>query len=129
MIICLILTSVSCDDRATEFINNTTTNPLVAGQNVTTRSDFRIFSSDSGDMMRNMAASNDFFLSTCNTLLERMLNTVPKNVVLTDPVEFYPVKPSFMDVAVMPDGNMAVSGVVRVSLIPMEDSTQTPGIC
>lgn len=87
----------------------------MSGHNATTRSDMRIFSSDGGVTMGKMAASKDFFLSTCNTLLERMINTVPKGVALTEPIEFYPVKPRFLNVDLMPDGQMTVSGLFRVS--------------
>lgn len=79
--------------RATEFISNTTKNPLVSGANVTTRSDDRIFNSDSRVTMRKLAQSNDYFASRCSILLERMLNTVSKEVVLTEPIDYYPVKP------------------------------------
>ncbi|KAL6872280.1 heme peroxidase [Trichoderma longibrachiatum] len=69
---------------AKEFIGNVSQNPLAFGQNETTRSDFRIFNADGGDMISQMATSNDFFLDTCNTMFERMINTVPSNVKLVD---------------------------------------------
>ncbi|KAG6822237.1 hypothetical protein H0H93_006052, partial [Arthromyces matolae] len=32
-------------------------------------------------------ATNDAFNATCGSLLERMINTVPRGVTLTDPIE------------------------------------------
>lgn len=69
-------------------------------------------------MMANMAASNDYFASTCGTLLERMINTVPKEVVLSDVIDPYPVKPWFLDLGLSPNGTMGLSGIVRVNSHP-----------
>ncbi|GLB35585.1 putative peroxidase family protein [Lyophyllum shimeji] len=69
-----------------EYLNGTTTNPLVASANVTARSDLRIFSSDGNSTMHRLASSNDFS-ETCKALLEQMINTVPKDVKLTDVID------------------------------------------
>ncbi|KIK56945.1 hypothetical protein GYMLUDRAFT_173768 [Collybiopsis luxurians FD-317 M1] len=68
-----------------EYLQNTTQNPLVVGPNVTTRSDFRIFSSDGNVTMQSLLSPANFN-QTCSSLFERMLNTVPSNVNLTDPI-------------------------------------------
>ncbi|KIK56946.1 hypothetical protein GYMLUDRAFT_229967 [Collybiopsis luxurians FD-317 M1] len=68
-----------------EYLQNTTQNPLVIGPNVTTRSDFRIFSSDGNATMQSLLSPINFN-QTCSSLFERMLNTVPSNVNLTDPI-------------------------------------------
>ncbi|KAF5376339.1 hypothetical protein D9757_008666 [Collybiopsis confluens] len=68
-----------------EYLQNTTQNVLVIGPNITTRSDFRIFSSDGNDTMQSLL-SPDNFNNTCSSLFERMLNTVPNDVKLTDPL-------------------------------------------
>ncbi|KAH8886022.1 heme peroxidase [Thozetella sp. PMI_491] len=109
---------------ATEFVGNISQNPLIVGENITTRSDLRIFTSDGGGMISDMAASNDFFLSTCRVLLERMLNTVPSNVSLSDPIEPIMVKPRALDVEINTNGNMTVSGTVRIANteLPTQDS-------
>ncbi len=67
--------------------------------------------------MSRFAASNSLFVSTCTTLLERMINTVPKNVVLSDIIEPVLVKPRALAIAVNPNGTMTISGTVRVSNI------------
>ncbi|KAJ3809543.1 heme peroxidase [Lentinula aff. lateritia] len=61
-----------------EYLQNTT-------QNVTTRSDFRIFSSD-GNVTMQSFLSSDTFNETCGNLIERMINTVPSGVTLAQPI-------------------------------------------
>ncbi|KAE9398666.1 heme peroxidase [Gymnopus androsaceus JB14] len=68
-----------------EYLQNTTQDVLVVGPNITTRSDFRIFSSDGNVTMQNLL-SPDTFSETCTALLQRMINTVPSTVNLTDPI-------------------------------------------
>ncbi|KAJ4486568.1 heme peroxidase [Lentinula edodes] len=68
-----------------EYLQNTTQNILVVGPNVTTRSDFRIFSSD-GNLTMQSFLSSDTFNDTCGNLIERMINTVPNGVTLTQPI-------------------------------------------
>ncbi|KAH8887215.1 heme peroxidase [Thozetella sp. PMI_491] len=99
---------------AREFVANTSRNPLASGPNITTRSDERIFNADGGEMIRKMAASNDFFLSTCTSLLERMVNTVPKEVILSDIIAPIDVKPKSLAVEVNTNGTLSVSGKFRI---------------
>ncbi|KAI6080244.1 heme peroxidase [Hypoxylon rubiginosum] len=78
---------------ATQFVSNSMQNPLAFGHNETTRSDFRIFNADGGELIRKMAESQQLFWDTCTTLLERMLNTVPRDVQLTEVIQPIPVRP------------------------------------
>ncbi|KAL0063921.1 hypothetical protein AAF712_009111 [Marasmius tenuissimus] len=68
----------------TGYLDGTTPNPLVVGPNSATNSDLRIFSSDGNVTMQGLA-DLDKFNRTCGELFERMINTVPANVVLSDP--------------------------------------------
>ncbi|KAJ6479014.1 heme peroxidase [Mycena sanguinolenta] len=87
----------------TEYLDGTTENVLVVGSNITTRSDFRIFSSD-GNVTMQRLTSPDTFNEVCADLIGRMIDTVPSIVTLTDPIEpfdfkventsFYPVSGS-----------------------------------
>ncbi|EEB91335.1 hypothetical protein MPER_10319 [Moniliophthora perniciosa FA553] len=70
----------------TEYLSGITNNPLVIGPNTTTNSDLRIFSSDKNVTMQSIA-SPDSFSKTCSSLFERMINTVPKDVKLSEVVE------------------------------------------
>ncbi|KAH8899160.1 heme peroxidase [Thozetella sp. PMI_491] len=99
---------------AKQFVANTSQNPLAFGHNETMRSDFRIFNADGGDLIRRMAESQEFFAETCNTLLERMLNTVPADVTLTDIITPIAVKPGYLNVAVNENSTMNVSGEIRL---------------
>lgn len=99
---------------ATQFVSNSTQNPLAFGHNETTRSDFRIFNADGGELIRKMAESQQFFWDTCNTLLERMLNTVPKDVQLTDVIQPIPIRPNNLFITVNPNGTQTITGEVRV---------------
>ncbi|KAI1386068.1 heme peroxidase [Hypoxylon trugodes] len=99
---------------AKQFVANTTQNPLAFGHNETTRSDFRIFNADGGELIRKMAESQQFFWDTCTTLLERMINTVPKGVKLTDVIEPIPVRPNNLFITVNPNGTQTISGEVRI---------------
>ncbi|KAJ7924129.1 heme peroxidase [Mycena leptocephala] len=69
-----------------EYLDGSTQNVLVTGSNVTTRSDLRIFSRDGNATMQRMA-SPDAFNQICMNLIDRMLNTVPSTVTLTEPIE------------------------------------------
>ncbi|RDX47274.1 heme peroxidase [Lentinus brumalis] len=98
---------------AFEYVHGTTNNPLVVGHNDTTNSDKRIFGSDRNATMASFAESPDLFKSTCGTLFARMLDTVPKDVQLTEVIEPLPVKPQSVLLTYMGDGTLHLSGQVR----------------
>ncbi|KAJ6506638.1 heme peroxidase [Mycena sanguinolenta] len=75
----------------TEYLDGTTENVLVVGSNITTRSDFRIFSSDGNVTMQSLA-SPETFNQVSADLIERMINTVPSTVTLTEPIEPFDFK-------------------------------------
>ncbi|KAJ3839306.1 hypothetical protein F5878DRAFT_616892, partial [Lentinula raphanica] len=96
-----------------EYLQNTTQNVLVVGPNVTTRSDFRIFSSAGNATMQSLLSS-DTFNKTCGTLIERMLNTVPNGVTLTQPISEpfdFVVSQPFLSYR---DGNLFMTTKLRV---------------
>ncbi|UKZ55983.1 hypothetical protein TrVGV298_009807 [Trichoderma virens] len=100
---------------AKEFVANVSQNPLAFGHNnETMRSDFRIFNADGGDMISRMAESQEFFSQTCAALFERMINTVPPNVKLTDALQPLPVKPRKWSIAVNDDKTLRLSLTLRV---------------
>ncbi|PVF93556.1 heme peroxidase [Serendipita vermifera] len=97
---------------AVEFLAGTPNNPLAFGSNVTTRSDHRIFTSDGNHTISRFAGSNELFESTCSSLLERMINTVPSGVSLSKVVKPIPVKPKLF-FSITSDGHLKLSGEVR----------------
>ncbi|KAH8815517.1 heme peroxidase [Xylogone sp. PMI_703] len=62
--------------------------PLVVGPDAT-NSDLRIFSSDNNVTISEMSSPQSFE-DTCFTIFEKMLNTVPSAVTLSDPIVFSP---------------------------------------
>ncbi|KAF4616395.1 hypothetical protein D9613_008672 [Agrocybe pediades] len=75
----------------TQYLDSTTQNPLAVNSNKTVISDFRVFSSDKNVTMKRLAQPN-VFAKTCQDLLERMINTVPKGVKLSEVIKPLPVK-------------------------------------
>ncbi|KDR67433.1 hypothetical protein GALMADRAFT_79879 [Galerina marginata CBS 339.88] len=74
-----------------EYLDSSTMNPLIRVVNTTLASDLRIFSSDGNVTMKSLN-SESAFLQACTTLLEKMINTVPSNVTLTDEIKLLPAK-------------------------------------
>ncbi|PPJ60854.1 hypothetical protein CBER1_07234 [Cercospora berteroae] len=120
-----------------EFLNNTTKNPLVVAKNDTLNSDKRIFTSDKNQTMTKLS-DPAYFKSQCESLLERMINTVPGNVQLTEPYQPADVRPTISSYQFRGD-KIELAGRVRVrttestgrnasdieaTLLP-KDSTQT----
>jgi hypothetical protein len=65
-----------------------------------------------------MAASKDFFQATCKSLLERMVNTVPKSVQLSDIITPISIKPNRLYARVDTSQKaIVVSGEIRVSTL------------
>lgn len=58
--------------------------PLVNTEDVTFRSDLRIFSSDNNITIAAMAETQETFENTCFPIFEKMIDTVPKGVTLSD---------------------------------------------
>ncbi|KAF9264150.1 heme peroxidase [Marasmius fiardii PR-910] len=77
--------------RVTQYLDGSTTNPLVVGVNQTMNSDLRLFTSDGNATIQSMA-SPEAFASTCVSLAERMINTVPRGVTLTDVIDPFDFK-------------------------------------
>lgn len=86
--------------------------PLVTAPNVTDRSDFRLYTSDSNATMQTLS-DESAFRTTCYSIFERMVNTVPSTVTLSDPVT--PLTWKAVDVALDIDstGTVSVSGLIR----------------
>jgi hypothetical protein len=61
-------------------------------------------------------SSPSAFANTCRDLLERMINTVPKDVVLSDVVQFIPVKVASVQLSVT-DNALNLKAMLRVSTV------------
>lgn len=97
----------------TEYLDGTTTNPLVVGP-AGTASDLAVFNADGNATMKSLANPASFTIR-CKSILERMIDTVPKGVELT-PLTPYPVRPDF-NLVVSGNGKLVLSGQIRVHLL------------
>ena len=96
--------------------------PLVTTTNKTVQSDLRLFSSDGNSTMQKLARSEDQFRSTCTTLLTRMIDTVPRGVTLTPPIDPANVKYANLSLNVDWSGQMTLSGYLRYIETPRSGS-------
>ncbi|KAF3021530.1 hypothetical protein E8E14_012464 [Neopestalotiopsis sp. 37M] len=110
-------TVAAFDNRIiTEYLANTTTNPLVIGQSQTNgrNSDARVFASDGNATVQAMSDPTAF-QSVCKAVLQRMIDAVPPGVVLTDPIAPYYVKPVGLQLTLEGGATMmTLGGMIRV---------------
>ncbi|KAI1410905.1 WSC domain-containing protein [Hypoxylon sp. FL1857] len=100
----------------TEYIAGNTTNPMVVGPSIkaTRNADFKVFNYDGNVTVNAMAAATDFN-NICATVLQKLIETVPDGVVLSDPIQPYFVKPVNMQLALNPGATtMHLTGLIRV---------------
>ncbi|KAI8198059.1 hypothetical protein K4K48_010201 [Colletotrichum sp. SAR 10_66] len=98
---------------ATEYVDGTTTNPLVVNANATLNSDRRIFGSDGNKTITEMGRTGDGFKTACADVFTKMIDTVPSSVTLTDPIDAVDIKP-YVSMTLSGNGSIALSGWVRV---------------
>ncbi|KAI2623343.1 heme peroxidase [Hypoxylon sp. NC1633] len=100
----------------TEYIAGNTTNPLVVGPSIkaTRNADFKVFNYDSNVTVKAMAGAAEFN-NICAKVLQKLIDTVPDGVVLSDPIQPYAVKPVDIQLALNPGANtMQLTGLIRV---------------
>ncbi|KAI0016374.1 heme peroxidase [Xylariomycetidae sp. FL0641] len=97
----------------TQYLDGTTENLLVVGGNDTLNSDKRVFGADSNATMEALADTKTF-QSTCQDILQRMIDTVPSSVTLSDPLEAIDIKPYIEKLGLTSDGKIAFEGRIRV---------------
>ncbi|KAJ7446580.1 heme peroxidase [Mycena latifolia] len=88
--------------------------PLVTTDNVTVRSDLRLYLSDHNATLHGLAESPSKFFSACVSLLTRMINTTPSSVKLTEIIVPKDVKPVNISLTVDLSGGVQFSGYIRV---------------
>ncbi|EFX04208.1 L-ascorbate oxidase [Grosmannia clavigera kw1407] len=111
------------NDVVIDYMSDNTSNPLVVGPDVGKNSDLAVFNAD-GNKTMNRLTDATTFQDTCLTMLERMINTVPSTVKLTDPLTPYPIKPANLVLKLSDNGaNLTFSGQIRV-LVTNRDSTK-----
>ncbi|KDR77593.1 hypothetical protein GALMADRAFT_65799 [Galerina marginata CBS 339.88] len=98
-----------------EYLNSSTQNPLikVPSGNTTFASDRRIFGIGQNATMKGLNSKTSFF-KTCQTLLARMIDTVPSNVQLSDVVTLLPVKVTDAQITVI-DSQLVFMTTLRLA--------------
>ena len=87
--------------------------PLVTTANKTVQSDLRLYTSDKNATIGKLAESIETFRSTCASLFSRMINTVPKGVTLTPPIDPSNLKYSNISLNIDWSGKMTLSAFLR----------------
>lgn len=110
-------TMTTFDNRiVTEYVSGNTTNPLVVGPSIkaTRNSDFKVFSYDQNVTINGMSDPAEF-RSICQTVFQKMIDTVPSSVTLSAPIQPYFVKPVDMQVTLNAGAStMQLGGLIRV---------------
>ncbi|KAH8646904.1 heme peroxidase [Xylariales sp. PMI_506] len=86
--------------------------PLVTATNISDRSDLRLYSSDSNVTMQSISEDSTF-RATCYSLFERMIDTVPSGVTLTEPITPMTWKAVNVALDINNAGIVSVSGLIR----------------
>ncbi|KAK6587424.1 hypothetical protein PZA11_000714 [Diplocarpon coronariae] len=96
----------------TEYLNGTNGQggPLVTSSNIAARSDLRLYSSDNNATIKALSQT---FAQTCSALFEKMLNTVPRSVSLSDPVTPQTWKVTNLIYDISDDGSVRIEGLFR----------------
>ncbi|KAK7934919.1 WSC domain-containing protein [Apiospora marii] len=98
---------------ATQYLDGSSENPLVAGHNDTTNSDKRIFGADGNKTMKALS-DPEKFKTMCADIFARMIDSVPAGVELTEPIESADIKPYITTLALNSNGTLDFTGRVRV---------------
>ncbi|KAJ7057892.1 L-ascorbate oxidase [Mycena amicta] len=98
----------------TQYLDGSTRDPLVV-LNQTMASDQRVFAADGNATMQSMSTA-DSFSKTCTTIFDKMLNTVPSTVTLSDYIDLQPVKVSNVQLT-LGDSKLQFEAAVRLQLL------------
>jgi hypothetical protein len=70
-------------------------------------------------LLIRLSQSSNYFAQTCTNLFTRMIDTVPREVQLTEPVQPMLFKPVNVSLGLNWAGNMSFSGAIRVGLFDL----------
>ncbi|KAL3425090.1 WSC domain-containing protein [Phlyctema vagabunda] len=97
-----------------EYLQGNSTNPLLVGPDPLRNSDAKVFAAD-GNVTMERLTDPDIFQEDCKSVFQKMIDTVPKGVVLSEPIQPYEVKPAALNLALDTEGNKFIfSGDIRV---------------
>jgi hypothetical protein len=101
---------------AIEYISGNSTDPMLTGISVNNKqnSDFKVFNADGNVTMKTLTNPTTFQTS-CASILQRMIEVVPKTVTLSDVIRPYEVKPQLLQLTLSSDGSTIMfTGEIRV---------------
>jgi hypothetical protein len=104
-----------------QYLNDTTKNPLVVAPDDRFNSDKRIYMSD-GNVTMHQLADKSTFQTSCRSILQKMIDTVPGDVVLTDPITPTDIKPYISSYARVGDETQ-LTGRIRIRTGPTSGRT------
>ncbi|KAG7096544.1 hypothetical protein E1B28_003968 [Marasmius oreades] len=108
----------------TEYLASNTTNVLVIGPH-DSNSDMRIFTSDHNATMRTLTNPNTF-RTTCASILQRMVDTVPSTVTLTDPILPVDIKPASIKLSLTNATHLRFEGYIRIRMTERQKQGPIP---
>ncbi|KAF2799528.1 heme peroxidase [Melanomma pulvis-pyrius CBS 109.77] len=97
----------------TEYLNSTTSNPLIINTNDTLNSDKRVFAADGNATMTKLK-DPAVYKAKCEDAFERMLDLVPASVTLSDPLQPADVKPYISTHQLKANGSIEFIGRIRI---------------
>ncbi|KAI4146104.1 MAG: hypothetical protein L6R39_003588 [Caloplaca ligustica] len=110
-------TTAKFDEKiASEYVSGNSTDPLTVGpsQAAGRASDLRVFNAD-GNATITSLADPATFASTCQAMLQKMIEVVPSGVTLTDPIVPYDIKPVALQLTLQGGGTeIQFAGEIRV---------------
>ncbi|KAL8826220.1 MAG: hypothetical protein Q9170_007485 [Blastenia crenularia] len=101
---------------ASEYVAGKSTDPLVSGPSKAAGrdSDFKVFNAD-GNATISTLADPATFASTCQAMLQKMIEVVPSGVTLSDPIVPYDIKPVALQLTLQAGGSeIQFAGEIRV---------------
>lgn len=101
---------------ATRYISGPDTDPLAVGISTSSgrNSDFAVYTADNNVTLQAMTNAATFN-TMCTSILQRMIETVPPTVTLSDVIAPYEVKPSGLQLTLLSGGTqITFSGDIRV---------------
>jgi hypothetical protein len=97
----------------TEYLSNTTVNPLIVNANDTLNSDKRVFAADGNATMVKLK-NPDVYKSQCESAFERMIDLVPATVTLSEPLQPVDVKPYITSHQLKGNDSIEFIGRIRI---------------
>jgi hypothetical protein len=103
---------------AVEYMSGKTKNPLVVGKSVANKrnSDFKVFDqADDNVTISALASDPTLFANACQSIFQTMIDLVPYDVQLSDPIVPYEAKPYALQLVLLDGGStIKFTGEIRI---------------